>query len=149
MRERDVRLDVAESLRATGEFHVVALGERSAGDFATASDLSFALIEPMDSRTDELSDAAAWGATLVKARCSITVGRRLHDPVLRDDDAERLLNVTRRALNGRSLAGVTLPDFTKVESWSWRPQADSERRVVCVLSFTYLDEGWNVADVSD
>lgn len=149
MRERDVRRAAGELLAATGEFHCVAVGGEVFANGAAASDLAFALIDPMDTQEADEHDAAPWGASILKSRCSLVVGSRHSDPILRDDRAERLLNVARNALNGKSLGDFTMPDFTKVSRWSWQRAADSERRISCTLAFTYLEEGWDDADVSD
>lgn len=149
MRERDARRAAGELLMDTGEFHCVAVGGELFASGVAASDLCFALIEPQDSQESDEHDAGPWGASIIKARASLIVGARRHDPILRDSEAERLLNVARNALNGKSLGGFTMPDFTKVSRWAWQRPADVERRIACTLAFTYLEEGWDAADVSD
>ena len=70
------------------------------------------------------------------------------DPQLRDEGAELLLDTAANALNGQSLAGLTLPQTARVIQWDWQPPTVPERRINCVFSYQYIDEGWDAYDTT-
>ncbi len=79
---------------------------------------------------------------------TVTLLARNDDAQLRDEQAEQLLDVLANAVNGVSLAGITLPGKTLVTAWQWRPAMAPERRIAATVSFQYLVEGWENFDVS-
>lgn len=147
-RERDVRQAVVDLLAATGEFHDVTLGDSDPRGRA-ASDLRLATVDPSSTSSDDQWDGGPDGGSVLDCRILVTVYVRAADPKLRDDAAERLLNVVRNAVNHQSLGDLTLPDFTKIKTWTWRPAQGGERSIVCVLSVRYIEEGWTSADAAE
>jgi hypothetical protein len=147
MRERDVRNALKEAMVATGAFSEVlltGLPEQYAG---AASDLTLAIIEPGSSSLTIGWDAQLGGGLDYTARLNVTLLARHDDPQLRDELAEALLNTLHNAANGQSLAGITLPAKTLVQSWNWLPAAPPERRIAAVVTISYLVtwEGWDTS----
>jgi hypothetical protein len=150
-RDRDVRLAIASILEATNEFDGVysrCLSEvpsRRAGDARAVS------IEP---DSTDFSDDWGGGAAnsndpaplIVQSRLRLTFMTRLDDPSARDDEAERLSNVAANALNGQSLAGLTLPAFSRFESLRWLPPEPPERRVSATFVYRYIVDSWTSFD---
>jgi hypothetical protein len=154
-RDRDVRNAIQTALVATGAFDngfnspavwIWGLPE----DYGTgSSEQAAAAIVPMSSRQEDLWDAAATGGLVVTSRLGIILLYRHHDPQLRDEGAELLLDTTANALNGQSLAGLTLPQTTRVIQWDWQPVTVPERRINCVFSYQYVvDPDWNAYDTT-
>ena len=56
--------------------------------------------------------------------------------------AERLLYVAPGTLGGASLGTTNLPGRTILRSWAWQKPVASERRIVAVLEYQYLVDGW-------
>ncbi|AMV37365.1 hypothetical protein [Planctomyces sp. SH-PL62] len=147
-RERDVRGAIRDILDATGAFDAVYTaglpedrGERSGDRLAAA-------VEPGETRVAGQGDDVS-GALAATSHVTLVLLARDDDPAARDDQAERLLHTAAAALNGRSLAGSTLPGSTRIRSWAWRKPIAPERRIEAILEFQYLVEGWNAFDFSE
>jgi hypothetical protein len=148
-RERDIRRDIQDRLKATGEFHEVWLGPIEQPNGRRASATRCCAIEPADTELADYSDAAEEGDSVCNCRINLTVASRSEDEQLRDEWAERLLNLVRNTVNGQSLANLTFVQFTKVKSWHWQKVADSERRITAVLRCQYYEAGWAVSDTTE
>jgi hypothetical protein len=148
MRDRDVRNAIHDALIATGDFDAVYLWG-SSGDHATAaSKNACATIEPESSAQEDCWDAATGGGLIVTSRVTITLLNRQEDPELRDEAAELLLDTVANALNGQCLAGLTMPQHTRIVSWRWEEPAPPERRIAATLSYRYIVEGWDSYDTT-
>lgn len=148
-RERDIRQAVVDLLTATGEFDEVSLGDSDPRG-KSASNFKLATVDPASTRANDQWDAAPFGGSLLDCRIMLGISVRANDPKLRDDEAERLLNVVRNALNGAALVdGYTMPDFTKVKNWSWKTASADQRDLTATLDVRYLEEGWDAADVAE
>jgi len=148
MRERDIRQAAVDLLAATGEFDAVELGKSDPSE-NPASSRKLCTVDPQDTQESDQWDSALDGGTVYKVRIALEITVRENDAKLRDDEVERLLNVVRNTLNGVSIGGFTLPEFTKVHPWSWRMATAGSRQIAATLNATYFEEGWNVADVTD
>jgi hypothetical protein len=71
---------------------------------------------------------------------------RDEDPQIRDEGVELLFNTAADALNGQSLGGLTLPDFTRFTSWRWNAPTAPERSIQTTFQYQYIIEGWSGAD---
>jgi hypothetical protein len=150
-RDRDVRLAIASILEATHEFDGVYVKSLSEVPSQRAGDARAVSIEP---DTMDFSDDWGGGPTdstdppplIVSARLRLTFMTRLDDPSARDDEAERLANVAANALNGQSLAGLTLPAFSRFESLKWLPPEPPERRVSATFVYRYIVDSWTSFD---
>ena len=107
-----------------------------------------AVIEPQDSTQDDRWDGSTSTGLVVTSRVNITLYARAEDPQIRDEGAELLLDITANALNGQSLAGLTLPDLTRVNSWRWSQPMPPERMIAVSFSYQYIVEGWEGYDTT-
>ena len=85
---------------------------------------------------------------MVTSRVTITLLYRCEDPQLRDEGAELLFDTAANALNGQSLATLTLPDTTKFTAWRWLPPTPPERRIQASFTYQYIIDGWDSYDVT-
>lgn len=142
--ERDVRVAVRDLLDATTAFDGVYLSGLPERRGERGGDLQAAAVEP-----DETAASCGWddvsGSSVMTARATITLLARDDDPQTRDEMAERLLETARDALDGRSLAGKTLPEWTRIRSWTWLKPTPPERRIGATLEFRYLVDGREAA----
>lgn len=147
MRERDIRNTIQTALLASGCFSDVWLSGLPETYGGPASERAAAAIEPVSTNLDTGWDGPLAGALDYSARLTVTLLARHEDPQLRDELAEQLLNVLHNTVNGQSLAGLTVPGRTLVQSWSWRPPAPPERRIQATVAFDYLVtwEGWDTS----
>lgn len=136
-RERIIRSAIRDLLEATSAFDGVYLSGLPEHRGERGGDLRAAAIEPGEteavSRWDDRS-----GPLVMTARATIILMARDDDPQLRDEAAEELLQTAIEVLDGRSLAGMTLPEWTGVRSWTWRKPTPPERRIEAALEFRYL-----------
>ncbi|WP_165068398.1 hypothetical protein [Paludisphaera rhizosphaerae] len=147
-RERDVRGAIRDLLDATGAFDGVYPAGLPEDRGERSGDLRAAAIEPVATTISAQGDDVG-GALTAAATLSLTLTARDDDPETRDAAAERLLYAAADALNGVSLADVTLPGSTRIQSWTWKKAVAPERRIEAVLTFQYLVEGWNGFDASE
>ncbi len=140
-RERDVRRAVAELLEATGAFEGLYTGppERQ----GQRNDSRAVWVEPIASTERDSWDAAPTGRIDITSQLKITVLARDEIQQIRDDAAEYLLALVNNALNGTNLGGLTMPQFTRVQSWRWKDAAPPERRIEITFGFRYLLDTWN------
>lgn len=146
MRDRDVRNAIHDALVATGAFDGVWIWGLPEDYGAGASIGAAAAIEPESSTQDDRWDAAVGGALIVTSRVTITLLYRAEDPQLRDEAAELLFDTAANALNGQSLADLTLPQLTRFVSWRWEKPAAAERRITSIFTYQYIVEGWDSYD---
>jgi hypothetical protein len=148
MRDRDVRNAIQTALVATGAFDGVYVWGLPEDYGSGASNAALAVIEPESSTQDDRWDAAPEGGLIATSRVTITLIFRAEDPQVRDEAAELLFDTAADALNGQSLAGLTLPQLTRFVSWRWEKPAPPERRIASIFSYQYIVEGWDFYDVA-
>jgi hypothetical protein len=146
MRDRDVRNAIQTALVATGAFDGVFVWGLPEDYGSGASNAALAIVEPESSTQEDRWDAAPAGGLLVTSRVTITLIARAEDPQLRDELAELLFDTAANALNGHSLAGLTLSQLTRFMSWRWEKPAVPERRIASIFSYQYIVEGWDSYD---
>ena len=154
-RDRDVRNAVQAALVATDAFDVSPAAGAAVWiwglpeDYGTgASSTAAAVIIPQSSRQEDLWDAAPAGGLVITSRLGIVLLYRNEDPQLRDEGAELLLDTAANALNGQSLAGLTFPQTTRIIQWDWQAPTVPERRIIAILSYQYIVEGWDEYDTT-
>jgi hypothetical protein len=147
-RDRDVRNAIVTALTATNQFNGVFVWGLPEDYGSGASAEAFAAVIPMSSRQEDLWDAAPAGGLVITSRVAIVLAYRHIDPQLRDEAAELLVDTTANALNGQSLAGLTLPQTARVIQWDWQAVTVPERRINCVFSYQYIVEGWDEYDTT-
>jgi hypothetical protein len=147
MRDRDVRNAIQAALQATGAFDGVWIWGLPENYGTGSSQLAAAAIEPVSSTQDDRWDGGEETGLVISSQVAITLLYRHEDPQLRDEGAELLLDTAANALNGQSLAGLTLPDLTRFTSWRWNAPTPPERLITSVFSYQYLVGGWGSYDV--
>jgi len=148
MRDRDVRNAIQAALIATGAFDGVWIWGLPENFGTGASEAAAAAIEPVSSTQDDRWDSETAGGLIVTSQVRLTLLYRHEDPQLRDEGAELLLDTAANALNGQSLAGLTLPGLTRFTTWSWQNATPPERRIAAMFSYQYIVEGWDSYDTS-
>ncbi len=148
-RERDVRNDLHDRLLATGAFTDVWITGLPEDSGSPASDLCAAAIEPNQTTYFTGWDASLVGGLCYTAMLNVTLLARQNDQQLRDERCEQLLEHLKNSVNGQSLAGITLPGKTMVSSWRWIKPKAPERRITAVVTFQYIEEGWDAGDVEE
>lgn len=143
MRDRDVRNAIQAALMASGAFDGVWIWGLPENYGTGSSQLAAAAIEPSDSSQDDQWDGGAETGLVITSRVILTLFYRNEDPQLRDEGAELLFDTAANALNGQSLAGLTLPDMTRFLSWAWQAPESVERRIRATFSYQYLVDGWD------
>jgi hypothetical protein len=147
MRERDVRNEIRDRLTDTGAFSLATLAGLPEATGFGASDLTAAAIEPQSTQQVTGWDAQPFGGLEMMAQVLITILARHEDPTLRDELAEQLLNTAADAINGQSLAGMTVPGKTRITGWRWLPATPPERRIAGTLTFSYITT-WDGLDTT-
>jgi len=148
MRDCDVRNAIQVALVATGAFDGVWIWGLPENYGTGASQLAAAAIEPLSSTQADNWDSQTEGGLIVTSRVTLTLLYRNDDPEVRDEAAELLLDTAADALNGQSLAGLTMPGLTHFESWSWETPKPPERRIRATFSYQYIVEGWDYYDTT-
>ncbi len=148
MRDRDVRNAIHDALLATGAFDGVWIWGLPEDYGTGASQLAAAAIEPESSTQEDRWDSAPGGGLIITSRVTLTFLGRNDDPQLRDEAVELLFDTAANALNGQSLAGLTLPQLSRFLSWRWEKPVAPERRITCTFAYSYIVEGWNGYDDS-
>jgi hypothetical protein len=113
-----------------------------------ASSLTAAAIEPLSTRLASGWDAAPAGGLGYRSELAVSLLARHPDPQLRDELAEQLLNLLINAVNGLSLAGLTIPQHTMITAWRWMPSRPPERRITATVGFAYIVT-WDGFDTSN
>jgi hypothetical protein len=147
-RERDVRNAIQAVLIETGAFDAVYVWGLPEDYGSGASNAALAVIEPDSSTQQDRWDSAVAGGLIVTSEVAITLLQRNEDPQLRDEAAELLFDTAADALNGQSLADLTLPQLTRFISWKWQKPEAPERRITATFSYQYIVEGWDSYDVT-
>jgi hypothetical protein len=149
-RDRDVRNAIQAALAATGEFdpNAVWIWGLPENYGTGASQFAAAAIEPLSSTQADNWDSQTAGGLVVTSRVVVTLLYRCDDPEVRDEAAELLFDTAANALNGQSLAGLTMPGLTRFESWAWQTPTPPERRIKATLSYAYIVEGWDAYDTT-
>jgi hypothetical protein len=142
-RDRDVRLDMQQRLMDTGKFNEVTLKGMPEKYGAAAGSLAFASIQHESDNQVDVWDGGDETGGYVDSVATILLAVREQDPQLRDEKAELLKNVVRKTLNGKSLAGLTCPDWTRVGPTKNLPANSVERRVSVTFRYRYLFGEWD------
>jgi hypothetical protein len=149
MRDRDVRNAIHDALVTTGAFDGVWIWGLPEDYGTGSSKIASAAIEPESSTLEDRWDAATGGGLIVTSRVTLTLLYRHDDPQLRDEAAELLFDTASNALNGQCLAGLTLPQLTRIVAWRWEKPTPPERRITSTFLYQYILEGWDSHDTSE
>lgn len=137
-RSDDIREDIKRRLEATGQFAGVFTSGLPEEQGFSAGDLCAAVIGMPARRKAPRWDGGSELKFTVDERVTVTLLVRNTDPVLRDRQADLLTSVLEDAVDGQSLAEITVPGHTYAEaSRPLNPRAP-ERRVEVVVYYQYL-----------
>lgn len=142
-RDRDIRAAIRDALAATRCYDGVYLSGLPEDFGQSSGRLLVAVVEPGGARVESPWDAAPEEGLVVRGSAALTLIARHEDPEIRDQDAEWLVAIACNALNGQTLAGVTSPQFSMVESWRALPAQAPERRFQATFNYLYFVEGVN------
>jgi hypothetical protein len=142
-----IRADIADRLRATGEFDDVLVSDASRGCDSGGSFV--AEISPFGGDSRGHDDSPASGLLIQSERATLTITVRHEDQELRDKAAKRLLDVAANAINGVSLAGITYVHVPVVQSWKWKDATPPERRLEVTLKYMFDVPGWQSFDTTE
>lgn len=135
--------DIRTRIEATGQFLAVYLEM----PIVPADDTPVAYVEDPDDWED--IDDADPTIVLHKGRFRVTIA--VHEDMVRGDvelsaypTTQRLQQVVKNALNGQSLAGITLPDLTIVRRGKVPPKRTGPvRTIIMEGEFAYIVEGYS------
>lgn len=140
-----IRDDIRARLMSTGAFTDVYTHLPEQWGRA-ASDANAAAVEIPSGRSVPRWDGGARLGLTKSQRFTVTLMARNQDPTLRDEAALDLLRRLESAINGQSLASITVPDHTYVESWTPLPERTPERRYRCIVTTEYIADNWDRTD---
>lgn len=135
-RDQDVFDDIAVRLRDTDAFldvyqaHPTQDGAEARGDTAWVQPLDW---DELDHRQDP--DGAE---VTHHAHFTLTLAVRDGDPAERDRRLDQLAGIALNALDGQSLADLTLPGLTAIRKAKWEDPALPERRLTLTGEFAYF-----------
>ncbi|HEY1117567.1 MAG TPA: hypothetical protein VGE43_07670 [Acidimicrobiales bacterium] len=140
--EDDVRMAAVALLEDTGAFDDVYPYSMPEERGRKAGDRCVAVVEPAPGRASTIGDDLSTGEAICTMRFVVTVIARHEDAQVRDRKANRMIGVVQNALNGRSIASLTLAQSTRVLSWDWQRETPPERRVRLTVQADYLAPAW-------
>lgn len=137
-RDRQILKAIGTLLTATGAFDEVRTSGLPADRGLPSSDGKLVVLDLDQWQDRDRSDDpdATPQDRDVTFLCYVCV--RMEDPDMRDDELDRLVQTATNAINGQSVLGVTLPEWTRLLAGKWMPPTAPERRVICRGSFRYL-----------
>lgn len=141
-RTDDIRDDIRARLDATGIFSAVLTSGLPEEHGFSAGELCAAVVGMSSDDKTPMFDGGDGTGVRVGEKCPVTLLVRNADPVLRDRQLDLARSALNDAINGRSLAGLTIPDLTYVKSSRPLPPKAPERRVEATLVWAYVTEGW-------
>ena len=147
--EHDILNAARDLLDATNEFSDIWLPGLDDPRGKPASELLFCGLEPGASRVVTGFDSEPWGAVVYETRIPIEIEVRNADGEIRDETADRLLEVVKNTLDGQSLAGFTFPGKTYITQWQRAKARPPTRRITATLVCQYLEEGWAAGDTTE
>lgn len=147
VRDDDIFQEIVIALRATGEFDGVHYPSPSPEHGFAAGEIRSAVLTPIASDWDSQYDDGLGAADVIRnVMYTVTVAVREPDPVTRAREFDRLANVVSNALDGKSLAGVTLPALTGFRSGRVGRLSSPEQQITLTGNFTYFVDGWSTYD---
>jgi hypothetical protein len=133
---------IRDLLAETDAFDDVYLSELPDGRGRGAGELKVAILEPVDWDELDESDDPDDVQDTVRMRFRLTLIVREEDPVLRDREVDRLLNVCKNAIDGQPLVvGQTIPGWTKLRKGKWEKPITPERRMTITGETAYFVDG--------
>lgn len=142
--DRDIHRDIVARLIDIGDFDAVEIGHPKEFDEIFPADRqAVTLVTPIG--WDELDDADS-EEVVRKLRYTLTLAVREHDPELRYELLDRFANAAADALDGRSLADLTEPAFTKLRQGRYGDPTGPEQRITIAGEAQYRVIGFDTHD---
>lgn len=149
-REFHVWADVEARLNATGRFELVEIAEPADVTNEVAADrIPAAIITPLSGEEMDFADDTDDVRNDATSVFNLTLIVRSTEPRERFDLLDQLRSAVQNAINGKSLANLTVPAFTRVRRWQYQPAKDPEKRLVLTVEFRYIVAGHDDHDESD
>ena len=147
-RDWDVFESISTLLAATNEFDNIYRSALPESNGQRSEDQLAACVAPRD--WDEVDDADNASTQQIKrsVRWTLTLMVREDDPEIRERYLDRLLNIAMTAIDGKSLAGLTIPAWTKLRKGSYELPNAPEQRMTCQGEFVYWIDGFGSHDAS-
>lgn len=141
--------DARDRLVETGVFDAVYRSALPESRGRSSADRIVAVVTPSDwEQTDESDDEDTVQSTR-RARWTLTIIVREEDPETRERLLDQLLTTSQNALDGQTLGGITIPDWTRLRRGRYEPPVDVEQRMVVTGEFAYWIQGFNQNQADD
>lgn len=151
VRDYSILRAVAKALDDTGQFSRVVVGEKPTAERTgvAANATPAAIVTPVSfDETDNWDDPTEVQSERV-LQIAVTLIVRDESEDTRIDLLDRLGQEAAKAIGGLSLAGVTIPDKTRVRRGQWSPAADPEKQLVLTVETSYLIDGFDGYDTAE
>lgn len=145
----DIMEDIQTRLEATGQFDGVHLTGPPTYQQVAASEDVTAWLQLVDWDEDDSRDDLDNVEVTRRVHWTLTIAVRFAEGERRDRELSRLTSVAQNALNGKSLAGITLPGLTRLRRGRFDEPNTPERRTIITGEFLYLIEGFGGHDAAD
>lgn len=147
-RDWDVLESARDLLATTQQFDNVYLTSFDDRSISTSDGYS-AVVQPLDGDEVDTRDDGDETEQTSHSRWTLTLVGRADDPEVRDRELDRLQSVAQNALDGVSLAGLTIPGLTKLRRGKWEKPKPPERRITLTGEYSYWLDDWSAHDIND
>lgn len=149
MRDKDVRLAMRDLLEKTNAFDEVSLKglPEDWGSRAGSSKISF--VEPLNYTQTDLWDGGPNTGSTANNQATITIAVRDSDPQACDEKCELLLQTAIDAIQGQSLANLTVCDHTRFVRAQFQKRVAPERRLVATFAYEYIIDAWDGYEIDE
>lgn len=147
-RDYSILRAAAALLEETGQFATCRVGERPApnrSDFGAEAVPAAVLSPGSFAEADDWDDAGDVHAER-EGSATLTLVVRDDEDEARIDLLDRLCSAACAAINGRSLAGATIPGKTRVSAGRWLDAAGPEKHLALTVRYSYLIPGYAAHD---
>lgn len=136
-RDQDVLDAIVRTLEGLGVFGGVHHADPEELSFGS-DELTAACVTPdSGEETDRYDDPDGPDVTRT-ARWKLTLIVRDADPRTRRRTLDRLADHAYNALDGKSISGITIPDWTKLRKWKYEKPAPPEQRLTLTGEYAYF-----------
>lgn len=144
-----IRWAIRDALLETGCFVGVHLTGDPESHGQSAGDTTAAFIDLPAGEGRSIADGGDESFVQEDRRLKVTLMVRHAEAEERDRQLAVLLQCLRNVVNGRSLAGLTVPDHTRLGPFSPSGPRSVERRYTCSVVYQYLAPNWDRSDDLD
>lgn len=141
VRDPDILDDIQARLKAIGLFDNVYRSALPEDRGQSASDNMAAAVAMNEWQEIDDADDGPNLRLQRTVRWTLTLFVREDDPQVRERKLDKLLAASQKALDGKSLAGVTVPDWTRLRRGTYQTPASPEQRMTVAGDAIYWVEG--------